>query len=117
MTALPTWMTDRWQHRSDPAAGEGTVYWHMPMNDHPLVISVASDAQHRLASFAGLHMTPLGRLHITTMVAGPASSFTVGQLDQMASTAAGLLADTPPITVSLGRVLYHPEAIVLAVSP
>jgi 2'-5' RNA ligase len=53
----------------------------------------------------------------TTMVAGPASSFTDGQLDQMASTAAGLLAGTPPITVSLGRVLYHPEAIVLAVSP
>jgi 2'-5' RNA ligase len=62
-------------------------------------------------------MTPLERLHITTMVAGPASSFTAGQLDQMANSAAGLLADTPPITVSLGRVLYHPEAIVLAVTP
>jgi 2'-5' RNA ligase len=117
MTALPTWMTDRWQHRVDPAPGEGTVYWHMPMHEHPQVINLASDAQQRLASFAGLHMTPLERLHITTMVAGPASSFTDGQLDQMASTAADLLADTPPITVSLGRVLYHPEAIVLAVSP
>jgi 2'-5' RNA ligase len=117
MTALPTWMTDRWQHRADPAPGEGTVYWHMPMHGHLQVISLASDAQQRLASFAGLHMTPLKRLHITTMVAGPARCFTDGQLDQMASTAAGLPADTPPITVSLSRVFYHPEAIVLAVSP
>jgi 2'-5' RNA ligase len=117
MTALPTWMTDRWQHRAEPAPGDGTVYWHMPMHGHLPVISLASDAQHRLASFPGLHMTPLERLHITTMVAGPVSCFTDGQLDQMASTAAGLLADTPPITVSLSRVLYHPEAIVLAVSP
>lgn len=117
MTALPTWMADRWRHRADPAPGEGIVYWHMPMHDHRQVTSLARDAQHRLASFAGLHMTPLERLHITTMVAGPASSFTNGQIDQMASTAASLLADTLPITVSLGRVLYHPEAIVLAVSP
>src|SRR5579872_4457492 len=117
MTTLPTSMTDRWQHRVDPAPGEGTVYWHMPIHRHPQAISLVSEAQHRLASFAGLHMTPLERLHITTMVAGPASSFAVGQLDQMASTAASLLAETPPIIVSLGRVLYHPEAIVLAVSP
>jgi hypothetical protein len=40
MTALPTWMTDRWQHRADPAPGEGTVYWHMPMHDRPQVINL-----------------------------------------------------------------------------
>jgi 2'-5' RNA ligase len=118
MTALPAWMADRWQHRADPAPGEGTVYWHMPVHDHPQVTGLARGAQQRLtSSFAGLHMTPLQRLHITTMVAGPASSFTDGQLDQMAGTAAGLLAGMPPVTVTLGQVLYHPEAIVLAVSP
>ena len=116
MSTLPTWMADRWQHRADPAPGEGTVYWHMPMHEHQQVADLVRDARQRLASFAGLHMTPLKRLHITTMVAGPASSFTDGQLDQMATTAARLLADLPPVTVTLGRVLYHPEAIVLAVS-
>jgi hypothetical protein len=44
MTALPTWMTDRWQHRADPAPGEGTVYWHMPMHDHPQVTRMAPDS-------------------------------------------------------------------------
>jgi 2'-5' RNA ligase len=117
MTALPTWMEDRWEHRADPAPGEGTVYWHMPMHDYPQVIDLVRHAQQRLAPFGSLHMTPLERLHMTTMVAGPADRFSGGQLDQMTSTAADLLSSMPPITVTLGRVLYHPEAIMLGVSP
>jgi len=35
----------------------------------------------------------------------------------MIQTAARLLADTPPVTVTLSRIGYHPEAIVLAVAP
>ena len=80
MTALPTQMIDRWQHRADPAPGEGTVYWHMPMDGYPEVVSLARSARQRLAPFGGLHMTPLERLHMTTMVAGPASDFTADQL-------------------------------------
>lgn len=117
MTALPTWMQDRWEHRPDPAPGEGTVYWHMPMHDYPQVIDLARQAQQRLAPFSGLHMTPLERLHMTTMIAGPAGQFSGGQLDQMASTAADLLSSMPPVTVTLGRVLYHSEAIMIGVSP
>jgi 2'-5' RNA ligase len=117
MTALPEWMTDRWQHRADPAPREGVVYWHMPMHDYPQVIGLARDAQQQLAAFGGLHMTPLDRLHVTTMIAGPATSFTDGQLRQMARAAADLLGNVAPITVTLGRVLYHPEAITLGVSP
>ncbi len=114
---MPPWMTDRWQHRANPAPGEGTVYWYMPMSDYPQVIGLARDAQQRLAQFGGLHMTPLERLHLTTMVAGPAAGFSGGQLDQMARTAADLLSGMRPVTVTLGRILYHPEAIVLGVSP
>jgi len=51
------------------------------------------------------------------MVAGSASSFSVGQLDRMARTATDLLSGMPPVTVTLGRILYHPEAIMLGVSP
>jgi 2'-5' RNA ligase len=117
MTALPTQMIDRWQHRADPAPGEGTVYWHMPMDGYPQVVSLARSARQRLASFGGLHMTPLERLHMTMMMAGPASDFTEGQLERMASTAEGLLSTMPPVTVTVGRILYHPEAIMLGVSP
>jgi 2'-5' RNA ligase len=117
MTTLPAQMRDRWQHRVDPAPGEGTVYWHMPMHGYPQVVDLARDAQQRLAPFGGLHMTPLERLHMTTMVAGPAASFSGAQLDQMAATATSLLASMPPVTVTLGRILYHPEAIMFSVSP
>jgi 2'-5' RNA ligase len=116
MSPLPAQMRDRWQHRADPAPGEGTVYWHMPMHGYPQVTDLAREAQRRLARFPGLHMTPLGRLHMTTMVAGPADSFSGAQLDQMARTATSLLASLPPVTVTLGRILYHPEAIMLGVS-
>jgi 2'-5' RNA ligase len=117
MTTLPSRMIDRWEHRADPIPGEATVYWHMLMRDYPAAVSIARDAQERLAPFGGLHMTPLEWLHMTTLIAGPAASFTPRQLDQMAETAGKLLADTPPITVTLGRILYHPEAIMLGVSP
>jgi hypothetical protein len=117
MTALPTQMIDRWQHRADPAPGEGTVYWHMPMDGYPEVVSLARSARQRLAPFGGLHMTPLERLHMTTMVAGPVSDFTADQLERMARTAADLLSTMPPAAVTVGRILYHPEAIMLGVSP
>ncbi len=35
----------------------------------------------------------------------------------MAVAAARMLADVPPITVTIGRILYHPEAIMLAARP
>jgi 2'-5' RNA ligase len=117
MSALPAQMTDRWQHRADPAPGEGVVYWHMPMHSYPQVVNLAREAQQRLARFGGLHMTPLERLHMTTMVAGPVAGFSGSQLDRMARTANDLLSGMRPVTVTLGRVLYHPEAIMLGVGP
>ena len=117
MTPLPEQMIDRWEHRADQAHGQDTVYWHVLMRDHPEVIALARVAQKRLADFPGLHMTPLEWLHMTTMVAGPAERFRPGQLDLMAKTAADMLAKVPPITVSLGRILYHPEAIMLGIEP
>jgi 2'-5' RNA ligase len=117
MTTLPAQMTDRWHNRDEPAPGEGTVYWHMLMNDHPQVIDLARDAQQRLARFPGLHMTPLDRLHMTALLAGPADHFSPGQLQQMITTASAALTDSPAITVTIGDIFYHPEAIVLAVKP
>jgi 2'-5' RNA ligase len=117
MTTLPARMTNRWHNRHEPRPGEGTVYWHILMKDHPQVIDLARATQQRLTQFPGLHMTPLGWLHITTLIAGPADHFSSGQLQQMIKIASGLLADTPPITVTVGGIAYHPEAIMLAVKP
>jgi 2'-5' RNA ligase len=117
MTTLPARMTDRWHNRHEPQPGEATVYWHILMKDHPQVIDLARVTQQRLTQFPELHMTPLGWLHITTLIAGPADHFSDGQLQQMSKIASRLLAATPPITVTVGGILYHPEAIMLAVKP
>jgi hypothetical protein len=115
---LPTQMTDRWHDRHKDGSDTGTVYWHMLMGNQPRVTGLAEQAQQRLAPFAAdLHMTPHQWLHMTTLAAGPATSFSSQQFQQMTHTAASLLADVPPVTITLGRVLYHPEAIMLGVTP
>jgi 2'-5' RNA ligase len=54
---------------------------------------------------------------MTALIAGSADEITGPELQQMAAAASRQLAATPPITVTLGKVLYHPEAIMLAARP
>jgi 2'-5' RNA ligase len=114
---LPDRMTDRWARRADPAPGERTLYWHLLMSGYPQVVDLVGLARQRLEPFSGMHLTPLDRLHMTTLVPGPAEHFTGPELQLMLSTAAGRLATVPPITVSLGEVRYYPEAIILMAEP
>jgi 2'-5' RNA ligase len=114
---LPEQMTNRWARRRDPGPGEQTLYWHVLMRDCPEVGDIARQARRQLSAFDGLHMTPPDCLHITTLVVGPAECFSQAQREQMLQTAADQLADVPPITVSLGKIIYHPEAILFAVTP
>jgi hypothetical protein len=87
-------MIDRWAQRHDPAPGERTLYWHVLMADQPEVVDLARQAADRLAPFSGLHLTPTGRLHMTTLVAGSAGDVSDGQLQQMVQSAAS--ASTEP---------------------
>jgi 2'-5' RNA ligase len=114
---LPEQMTDRWARRSDPAPGQRTLYWHILMRDYPAVGDLAGQARRRLAPFTGLHMTPLEWLHMTIHVAGPAEQPSDQQMQHMTAVASEHLTGVPPITVSLSKILYHPEAIMLAVTP
>jgi 2'-5' RNA ligase len=117
VSPLPTEMIDRWEHRADQAPGEGLVYWHMLLGSHPEVVELARTAQDRLSAFSGLHHTPLNWLHMTALIAGPAEEITEPQISQMAEAATRLLASTPPIRVTFSKVLYHPEAIMIAATP
>jgi 2'-5' RNA ligase len=108
---------DRRQERAEPAPGQGLVYWHMLLGDHPEVVAIAQTAQQRLSRFSGLHMTPLKWLHMTTMIAGSSDEITDEKLQQLAEVASKLLSQTPLITVTFGKVLYHPEATMLAAAP
>ncbi|MCW2941248.1 MAG: hypothetical protein JWN00_4233 [Actinomycetia bacterium] len=114
---MPTDMVDRWADRSEPGPGQGLLYWHMLLHDQPQVQALAKLGQDRLAAFPGLHLVPSKWLHITTLIAGTTDEITAEEADRMVAVAERLLAQTPPIKVIFGRVLYHPQAIMLGVQP
>jgi 2'-5' RNA ligase len=78
---------------------------------------VAQAAQSRIARFPGLHLTPLQWLHLTVLIAGPASQVTDQARNEMLAIARSSLAGIKPISVELSRVFYHPEAITLLARP
>jgi hypothetical protein len=57
-------------------------------------------------------MTPLRWLHATVLLVGRAANLTQADLDQMLTKARLKLNGTRPASVTLGRVIYHPEGIV-----
>ena len=117
MDAPPTWFRDRWRHRPDPRPGQGILYWHMLVGGLPAVTSLARRARQQLASFSGFHFTPLKWLHITALADGPADQIPPGGLQHMIHVASQLLHEAEPAPVTIGRLLYHPEGIMLAVEP
>jgi 2'-5' RNA ligase len=117
MSPMPAKFTNRWRHRAEPAPGEGLIYWHMLVGEYPEAAAAAQEAQQRLATFDGFHLTPLKWLHMTTLIISPSNQISAEQMRLLAESAARSLAGTPPITVTLAKVLYHPEAIMLAATP
>jgi 2'-5' RNA ligase len=89
----------------------------MLVGTDPDVIALVQEARRKLARFSGLHLTPYTWLHMTALIAGSASEITGEQIRQMASVAGRLLAEIPPPTMTIGKILYHPEAIMLAARP
>src|SRR2546430_13412931 len=117
MSPLPDRLIDRWQNRAEITPDHGVVYWHILLGDQPDVRELARSAQDRLLRFPGLHMTPPQWLHITTLIAGGTDEVGPAEMSLMLAEAATRLSRVRPITVAVGRVLYHPEAIMLAVGP
>jgi 2'-5' RNA ligase len=117
VSPLPAQMRDRWKNRREPTPGHGTLYWHMLARRYPQARAAATEAQEQLALFTGLHMTPLEWLHMTTLIAGTTDDISKEQISTMLTEAQRALSSVQPITVALGPVLYHPEAIMLGVQP
>jgi 2'-5' RNA ligase len=114
---MPAQMADRWEHRKEPEPGQGQLYWHMLLRDHPDVQALVQAGQGRLAGFGGLHFTPVLWLHMTTVVVGAADEFSADQIEDMIGQARRALARIPPITITFGKILYHPEAVMLGTRP
>lgn len=118
MSPLPKQFTDRWGDgygAADP--GHGMLYWHVLLGGNPQLRRTVSLAQERLADFSGLHMTPLQWLHLTVLIAGPADQVPESARNEMLAIAKAHLSGTGSVMVELNRILYHPEAIVLAADP
>ncbi len=117
MMPIPDETRDRWSNRAAPDSGKGAIYWHILFRDIPAVRATARKAQARLAPFRDLHMTPEEWLHATALVAGTTDDISSGDLDLMLSRAQQHLSSIQPINVTISKVLYHPEAIMLALTP
>jgi len=114
---LPDQFTDRRQTSPGAPDFSDSVCWHLLLGDQEPVQAIAKQAHQRLAGFTGLHMTPLRWLHATVLLVGRAAELTQADMDQMLAMARLKLNGTPPASVTLGRVIYHPEGIVLPMSP
>jgi 2'-5' RNA ligase len=110
-------MEDNWSAAPGVDPGRGRLMWLMCVGDNPQVAELARLGQARLAGLAGLDLVPRDWLHLTTLIAGFADEISSGQAEAMVTEARGLLAGTAPIMVTLGRVLYHPRAVMLAAQP
>lgn len=114
---MPTQMRDRWASRDEPPAGQGTVYWHVLLNRYPEAVAAAMAVRDALDGIPGLHMTPEPWLHMTLFIAGTTDTIAPDRLSELVADVQDALREVPPIEVEVGRVLYHPEAIMLAVEP
>jgi 2'-5' RNA ligase len=110
-------MEDNWLLAPGVDPRRARLMWLMLVGDNPQVAELARVGQARLTGLAGLDLVPRDWLHITALIAGFADEISSGQAATMAGEACRLLAGTPPITVNVGRVLYHPRAVVLAAQP
>ena len=117
MNPLPAQFTSRWEDNHARPSYEDAVCWHLLLGGHAGVQSIAADVRRRLARFPGLHMTPPQWLHVTVLRVGTSDRISQGDMEQMLGKAQNALARTPPLTMTLQRVLYHPEAIALSMSP
>ncbi len=97
--------------------GCGQLYWHVLLGGRPEVRALVSEAQRRLAHLPELAPTPHRWLHITFLTVGLTDEVTPAERASMVSKATRLVGQLAPITVTLERVLYHPEAVVIAAIP
>lgn len=117
MSPIPAQMTSHWWQRPGRLPGREQYHWHMLFHDQPEVRELVAAAQRKIAGLPGLDMIPIPWLHLTTYVVGFADEVEQSAIEEMAAEAHRRFSKIPPIEISLGRVWYATEAIVLPAEP
>jgi 2'-5' RNA ligase len=117
MSPLPAQMGTHWRQRPGRLPGRELYHWHMLFHEQPKVRELVATAQKKLAGQPGLDLIRTPWLHLTTYVVGFADEVPVSAVEAMTVGARRLLSRVAPIRVSLERVGYGCDAIVLLVEP
>jgi 2'-5' RNA ligase len=117
MSPLPERMTDHWWWRPGVRPSRRLYVWHILLEDQPDVLALARRCQALLADVAGLDLVPAPWLHMTTQIVGFADEIGDDEVDTMYESAAKRLQRLEPVPVTLGRVLFHSEAVMLGIRP
>jgi 2'-5' RNA ligase len=117
LSPFPVLMQNHWlpDPGTDPARQR--LMWFMLFGDQPQVAELAGMGQARLSELPGLDLVPPEWLHLTTLIAGFVDGIAPEQVEAMAGHARRLLARQQPVPITLGRVLYHPRAVMLEARP
>ena len=117
MSPLPTRMSDHWWWRPGIKPGRDLLVWHITFDDASHVRTLAETAQKPLRPLAGLDLVPLDWLHMTTLIVGHRDEIDPANVEKMTTAAQETLGGIQPITVELGKVWFHPEAVMLSPHP
>jgi 2'-5' RNA ligase superfamily len=117
VSPLPERLKDHWWWRPGVRPGRGLYVWHILFENQPEVAALAQECQARLAGIPGLDPVPTPWLHMTTQIVGFADEIDDGEVAAMTEAAAKRLQRLEPVSVALGRPLFHSDAVVLGVRP
>ena len=117
MSPMPDRMSDHWWWRPGVRPGRRLLVWHILPGDQPEVCALVSRVQDKLSGLGGLDPVPAEWLHMTTQIVGFDDEIPLAEQEAMTKGAAERLARLSPITVALGKVWMHSEAVMLGIHP
>jgi len=117
VSPFPVRMSDHWADQTGTDPHRQQLMWPITVSTAEATAELAAEARRRLADVPGLDLVPPRWLHLTTLTSGPADEMTDDVLTMLTEAASRLLASVPPVTITLGRVLYHPRAVMLDAGP
>jgi 2'-5' RNA ligase len=117
MSPLPERMTDHWWWRPGVTPGRRLYVWHILFGDEPAVQDLAAGCQDRLDGISGLDLVPMQWLHMTTQIVGFADEISDAELVAMIEVTGRQLRSFEPVSVRIGRPLFHSEAVMMGVEP